>query len=491
MSEASALVNKLWRYCKVLREDGISTMDYIEQLTFLLFLKMADEREKRAVNPEKIVPENCSWSRLVDSDGDEILKVYSEILSTLHGQPGVLGTIFLDAKNKISKPARLRRLVIDLINKENWSSSGVDVKGDAYEGLLAKGASDAGKSVGQYFTPRALIAAIVEVMNPHPMDTIHDPACGTGGFLLAAHEYVSQRIDLDLGMRQHLQSGFCSGAELVEETARLAAMNMILHGIVQPNSTSPIASGRDSLASDDGKRYSMILANPPFGTTAGESDIGSDGEITRFESAISRDDFWVSTSNKQLNFVQHIKTILDTHGRAAVVLPDNVLFESGAGEIVRKRLLDEFDLHTILRLPTGIFYAGSVKANVLFFDKHPASESPWTKKVWFYDLRTNVHFTQKAKMMQHAHLKDFIESFKVGAFDTRLETERFRCFSYDEIISRPLTNLDIFWLKDDSLEDLFSLDTPDVIARDIMENLEAVLKEFSSIVESLEAGKAE
>jgi type I restriction enzyme M protein len=489
MSESSALVNKLWRYCKVLREDGISTMDYIEQLTFLLFLKMANEREIRAVNPETIVPTNCSWSRLVDADGDEILKIYGEILASLHGQPGVLGTIFLDAKNKISKPARLRRLVIDLINKENWSSSGVDVKGDAYEGLLAKGASDAGKSVGQYFTPRALIAAIVKVMNPQPLDTIHDPACGTGGFLLAAHDYVSRRIDLDLSMRQHLQSGFCSGTELVEETARLAAMNMLLHGIVQPNSSSPIASGRDSLASDDGKRYSMILANPPFGTTAGESDIGSDGEITKYESSVNRDDFWVSTSNKQLNFVQHIKTIMNIYGKAAVVLPDNVLFESGAGETVRRRLLDDFNLHTILRLPTGIFYAGSVKANVLFFDKYPASETPWTKKVWFYDLRTNVHFTQKAKMMQLNHLEDFIECYKVGDFEARTENERFKCFSYEEIIIRPLTNLDIFWLKDDTLEDLFSLDAPDVIARDILENLESVLNEFSAIVEALEEGK--
>lgn len=464
-------------------------MDYIEQLTFLLFLKMADEREKRAVNPERIVPENCSWSRLVDADGDEILMVYSEILLTLHGQPGVLGTIFLDAKNKISKPARLRRLVIDLINRENWSSSGVDVKGDAYEGLLAKGASDAGKSVGQYFTPRALISAIVKVMNPQPLDTIHDPACGTGGFLLAAHEHVSKRIDLDTAMREHLQSGFCSGAELVKETARLAAMNMILHGIVQPNSLSPIASGRDSLTSDDGKRYSMILANPPFGTTAGETDISSDGEITKSDSSISRDDFWVTTSNKQLNFVQHIKTIMAINGKAAVVLPDNVLFESGSGETVRKRLLDEFNLHTILRLPTGIFYAGSVKANVLFFDKYPASENPWTRNVWFYDLRTNVHFTQKAKMMQLNHLEDFIENYKVDNFEARRATDRFKCFSYEEIIARPLTNLDIFWLKDDSLEDLFSLDAPDVIARDIKENLESVLKEFAAIVESLEKGK--
>jgi type I restriction enzyme M protein len=326
-------------------------------------------------------------------------------------------------------------------------------------------------------------------MNPQPLDTIHDPACGTGGFLLAAHDYVSRRSDLDLGMRQHLQSGFCSGAELVEETARLAAMNMLLHGIVQPNSSSPIASGRDSLASDDGKRYSMILANPPFGTTAGESDIGSDGEITKYESSVNRDDFWVSTSNKQLNFVQHIKTIMNTHGKAAVVLPDNVLFELGAGETVRRRLLDEFNLHTVLRLPTGIFYAGSVKANVLFFDKHPASENPWTKKVWFYDLRTNVHFTQKAKMMQLNHLEEFIECYKVDNFEARIENERFKCFSYDEIITRPLTNLDIFWLKDDSLEDLFSLDAPDVIARDILENLESVMNEFSAIVDALEAGK--
>jgi type I restriction enzyme M protein len=485
VSDSSALVNKLWAFCNVLRDDGVGTLDYTEQLTYLLFLKMAHERETRALNPEKIVPKECSWQFLLDAEGEALEKTYKGILEALAKQSGTLGVIFRKAQNKIQDPAKLKRLIVDLIDKENWSATGVDIKGDAYEGLLAKGAEDVKSGAGQYFTPRALIAAIVDVVQPTAKDTVHDPACGTGGFLLDAYEYAASQENLSPTDREHLRDGFVSGIELVDGTARLAAMNMLLHGMGKPNGPSPIEV-KDGLTADPGKRYSVVLANPPFGTKSSVTMVGSDGKLSKSELEIVRDDFWVTTSNKQLNFVQHIKTIMEINGRAAVVLPDNVLFEGGAGEAVRRRLLTEFDVHTLLRLPTGIFYAGGVKANVLFFDKKPAAEKHWTTNLWVYDFRTNQHFTQKTMSMKRSHLDEFVDAYKPGNRNDRVESERFHVYSYEELMARDKVNLDLIWLKDDSLEDAANLPAPEVIAREIMENLESALSEFSSIVEALE-----
>jgi type I restriction enzyme M protein len=485
MSNSKYLVDKLWAFCTVLRDDGVGTLDYTEQLTYLLFLKMAHERSTRALNPESIIPDSCSWQLLIDRNGIELEQKYGEILVTLSKQPGMLGTIFRKAQNKIQDPAKLRKLIVDLIDKENWSATGVDIKGDAYEGLLSKGAEDIKSGAGQYFTPRALIAAIVQVMNPQASDTICDPACGTGGFLLSAYEHVSGNKDLDKSQREHLRDGFIRGIELVDSTARLAAMNMLLHGMGTPNGESPILV-KDALTADDGLRYSMVLANPPFGTKSSVLMIGEGGKVQKEELEITRDDFWVTTSNKQLNFMQHIKTILDINGRAAVVVPDNVLFEGGKGEVVRERLLREFDLHTLLRLPTGIFYKPGVKANVLFFDKKPASETPWTKSLWVYDLRTNKHFTLKSKPMKIVDLTDFIQSYCSDDKSKRSESERFRQFSYEELISRQNVDLDLQWLKDDSVEDASDLPNPEIIANEIIENLEAALTEFQTIIGELE-----
>jgi type I restriction enzyme M protein len=487
VSDSSALVNKLWAFCSVLRDDGVGTLDYTEQLTYLLFLKMAHERETRALNPEKIVPKDCSWQLLLDAEGEALEKTYKRILETLAKQTGTLGVIFRKAQNKIQDPAKLKRLIVDLIDKENWSATGVDIKGDAYEGLLAKGAEDIKSGAGQYFTPRALIAAMVDVIQPTAKDTVHDPACGTGGFLLAAYEYAASQKNLSPTDREHLRDNFVSGVELVDSTARLAAMNMLLHGMGKPNGPSPI-DVRDALTADSGKRFSVVLANPPFGTKSSVTMVGADGKATKGELEIVRDDFWVTTSNKQLNFVQHIKTIMDTNGRAAVVLPDNVLFES-AGEPIRRRLLNEFDFHTLLRLPTGIFYAGGVKANVVFFDKRPAAEKPWTSKLWVYDFRTNQHFTQKERQMKRTNLDEFVECYQPGNRAERKESERFKVFTYKELIARDKVNLDLIWLKDELLEDAANLPAPEVIAREIMENLESALIEFSAIVEALEEGK--
>ena len=389
MADARQLVDKLWNYCNLLRDDGVSTIDYTEQLTYLLFLKMAHERANRPINPEKIVPDDCSWQRLLDEDATELEATYRYILETLAKHPGTLGVIFRKAQNKIQDPAKLKKLIVELIDAENWSATGVDIKGDAYEGLLAKGAEDVKSGAGQYFTPRELIKAMVDCVQPTVKDTVVDPACGTGGFLLVAYEYASRNAEnLTPDEKEHLRDDFIFGTELVDGTARLAAMNMLLHGIGKPDGDSLIEV-KDSLTADPGRRWSVVLANPPFGTKSSTTMIGADGKMSRDTLEIVRDDFWVTTSNKQLNFVQHIKTIMDINGRAAVVLPDNVLFEGGAGESLRRRLLKEFDVHTLLRLPTGIFYAGGVKANVLFFEKRPAGDRPWTTKLWAYDLRTS------------------------------------------------------------------------------------------------------
>ena len=492
---ASTLVQKLWNYCNVLRDDGMSYGDYVEQLTYLLFLKMADERARRpeGFGREVIVPEKYSWQRLLDATGVDLEVVYTQILLGLAREPGVIGTIFRKAQNRIQDPAKLRRLIVDLIDKEKWSESGTDIKGDAYEELLSKGASDKGSGAGQYFTPRALIHAIVDVTRPTVADTVVDPACGTGGFLLVAHEYAaSTASSMTPTEREHLRDDFVTGYELVDGTARLAAMNLLLHGIGTPNGESQIEV-KDSLIADPGQRWSVVLSNPPFGRKSSLTMVGADGREVREDLEIERQDFVSTTSNKQLNFVQHIMTILDTNGRAAVVLPDNVLFEGGAGEVIRRKLLTDYDLHTMVRLPTGIFYAQGVKANLLFFDKKVARPGqPWTENLWVYDLRTNKHFTLKQNPLRRADLDDFVRAYKPGEpRSERTESERWKAFTYDEIIARDKANLDITWLKDDSLEDLDNLPSPDVIAREIVEDLTAALAEFEAVAAALEAQLSE
>jgi len=488
VADARRLVDKLWSYCNVLRDDGVGTLEYTEQLTYLLFLKMAHERATRPIKPEKIVPDEFSWQKLLDADGVQLEFEYSRILLGLAQQPGTLGTIFRKAQNRIQDPAKLKRLIHDLIDAEQWSQAGVDIKGDAYESLLSKGAEDIKSGAGQYFTPRPLIQAMVDCVDPTVADTVTDPAAGTAGFLLSAHEHAARDAeDLDPSQRAHLRDAFVHGVELVDGTARLAAMNLLLHGIGQPNGASLIEV-KDSLIADPGRRWSVVLSNPPFGRKSSVTMVGADGREAREDREIERQDFVVTTSNKQLNFLQHIMTILEINGRAAVVLPDNVLFEGGAGETLRRRLLRDFDLHTMLRLPTGIFYAQGVKANVLFFGKKPAAEHPWTERTWVYDLRTNMHFTLKQNPLTRAALDDFVQSYAPGKPRAeRVETERFHSFTYDELIARDKANLDLTWLRDESLEDLDNLPAPEVIAREIVEDLTAALAEFEAVAAALDA----
>jgi type I restriction enzyme M protein len=360
----------------------------------------------------------------------------------------------------------------------------VDVKGDIYEGLLQKNAEDTKSGAGQYFTPRPLIKAIVEVMRPQPGMTINDPACGTGGFLLAAYAYLSdpKNFKLDIKQKKALNLSTFSGKDIVDNVVRLCVMNMFLHGI--GGDESPIEVG-DSLISDPGNRYDIVLTNPPFGKKSSITIVNEEGKADKETLIYERQDFWATTSNKQLNFLQHVKTLLKIQGKAAVVVPDNVLFEGGAGETVRKKLLAECDVHTLLKLPTGLFYAQGVKANVLFFDRKPASEKPWTSKLWIYDLRTNTHFTLKTNSMVSEDLKDFVKCYNPTNRFERQETDRFKVFSYDDIMKRDKVSLDIFWLKDESIEDSANLPAPEILAKEIADNLEAALEQFNEIYQDL------
>jgi type I restriction enzyme M protein len=481
----NGLVQKLWSYCNVLRDDGLSYQDYLEQLTFLLFLKMADELTREPWNREPFIPAGLDWQSLQALDGDELEAHFIRVLRELGQEKGMLGVVFRKAQNRIQDPAKLRRLIVDLIDREQWMTLDVDVKGDAYEGLLERNAEDLKSGAGQYFTPRALIRGLVEVMRPEPGMTICDPACGTGGFLLAAYEWIVRNYPhLDPEERKHLRFHALKGWEIVDNTARLCVMNLLLHGIGSEDAPSPIVVD-DALKADPGERFDMVLTNPPFGRKSSMTFVNAVGEAEREDLVVVRDDFWATTSNKQLNFLQHVKTLVRPGGRAAIVVPDNVLFEGGAGETVRRRLLHECDVHTLLRLPTGIFYAQGVKANVLFFDRKPASETPWTKELWIYDLRTNQHFTLKQNPLRREHLDDFVAAYKPEVRVDREESERFRRFSHEELLQRDKVNLDITWLRDESLEDVDNLPRPEVIAQEIVEDLEAALAEFALIAESL------
>ena len=490
---ASAIIDKVWGLCTVLRDDGVSYGDYLEQLTYLIFIKMADEYSKPPFNRNLGIPDMYSWAKLALLAGAELEEQYNETLKKLGEVTGTLGKIFTKAQNRISNPAYLRR-VITMIGAENWVSMSSDVKGDIYEGLLEKNAADIKSGAGQYFTPRVLIKAMVECLRPQPGKTIVDPAAGTGGFILAAYDFLADpsRFSLDRDQREFLKNNTFRGWELVPNTYRLCLMNLFLHNIGDIDGEPPITRN-DSLLADPGERFDYVLTNPPFGKKSSMTFTNDEGEQETEDLEYNRQDFWATGSNKQLNFVQHINTILKPTGKAAVVVPDNVLFEGGAGEIVRQKLLETTDLHTILRLPTGIFYKQGVKANVIFFDKCAASPDVQTKEVWIYDFRTNVHFTLKQNPLRFSDLQDFINCYNPENRHQRLETYsaenpdgRFRRFVYTQIKERDKTSLDIFWIKDKSLGDLDNLPDPDVLAEEIIDNLETAMESFRAIMAELE-----
>lgn len=471
---ASNLVRKLWQYCNVLRDDGLSYPDYVEQLTYLLFLKMADEL------PGGPVPREYGWETLVSLDADQMQRHYGDILHELGKRSGTLGQIFRNAKNKIRDPAKLRLLIVDLIGKTEWSGLSADIKGDAYEGLLEKNARDTKSGAGQYFTPRPLIDAIVRCVNPRPGEVISDPACGTAGFLLAAHEYLlSENPRLADAQRTHLRTKAIRGVELVEEVARLATMNLLLHNISSEEDDDLPIRCMDSLKERPESQVDVVLTNPPFGVKGSVTYAGADRRASRIadELTVIRDDFWVQTANKQLNFLQHITSLLKPGGRAAVVVPDNVLFEAGPAATIRRRILEQCDLHTILRLPTGLFYAAGVKANVLFFDNNPPVDGPG-QMLWVYDLRSDNRFSLKTNPLRSDHLTDFMEAYHPGDRSQRSSAAlrpRWRSFDKAAILAGNDARLDVSWSDDQTAAPVQSLSQLDELSGLIADDLERAL----------------
>jgi type I restriction enzyme M protein len=464
----SDIVNKLWGFCHTLRHDGVDYGDYIEQLTYLLFLKMADERGVE-------VPKKYNWNSLKTESGTDLTDHYQEVLRNLREEKGILGKIFTQAMPRINNPVNLKRL-INMIDEEDWSSMDVDVKGQAFEGLLEKSASEGKKGAGQYFTPRPLIQSMVRVMKPDPRSktdfTVCDPSCGTGGFLIASYEWLLKESKgaLDRDAIKRIKNKTYYGQELVPRPARLAMMNLFLHGV-----TSEIKIGDTIYEPFDGKKYDCILTNPPFGTKGANQ-------------GPEREDFTISTSNKQLNFVQHYLSSLKSGGRAAIVLPDNVLFEDKAGEVF-KIVMQDCNLHTILRLPRGTFtpYAQGVKANVVFLQKGLPTEN-----VWIFDARSNVEgITKKDRPLSDNHFEEFEKCYgsdpngqsKRKDFG---EEGRFRKFHIKEVEKRDY-KLDINWLKDDSLEDPDSLPEPQVLATEAITELEAVVDDLKEVLALMES----
>ena len=486
-----SIISKVWSFCHTLRDDGVGYGDYLEQLTYLIFLKMADEYAKPPYSRKVGVPARYAWPVMRPLKGAELEVHYVEALRELGLQKGMLGQIFTKAQNKIQDPAKLARL-IEMVDGVSWVTLDADTKGDIYEGILEKNAEDTKSGAGQYFTPRALIKAMVACMAPAPGQTIADPACGTGGFFLSAYDYLVKHGNLTPAQKRFLKNETFHGHEIVAGTRRLCLMNLFLHNIGEIDGNSLIAS-TDALITQPPQTLDYVLANPPFGKKSSMTFTNEEGEQEKEDLVYNRQDFWATTANKQLNFLQHIRTMLKTTGRAAVVLPDNVLFEGGAGETVRKKLMETTDLHTILRLPTGIFYAQGVKANVLFFDNRPAGKDTATKEVWYYDYRTNIHHTLKRKPLRFEDLEDFVKCYNPENRKKRQEIwhpeknpeGRWRKFTHAELAARDKASLDLFWLKDDSLADLDNLPEPADLAEEIIENIEAGLANFRTVAATL------
>lgn len=469
-SEA-ALLKKVWDIANVLAAAGVGFTDYITQLTYILFLKMDSEKEELGLGSS--IPEGYKWEDLVDLSGTDLVEKYEEILKELSESEGIIGTIFTRATNKIDKPVMLAK-VIEMVSSEQWYMMEGDFKGAIYEGILEKNGQDKKSGAGQYFTPRALIQAIVEVVNPKIDETVADPACGTGGFLLAAYEHM-KRQSKDIEKQKFLKNHALFGADNTALVVTLASMNLYLHDIGV--NKSPIAY-QDSLIDTSDKMYKVILANPPFGTRP-------QGSV---EVAANRPEF-VKTSDNQVNFLQHIMSIVKTGGRVGVVLPDSVLTDTGATAQVREKLLKDFNLHTILRLPTGIFYANGVKTNVLFFEKGEP-----TKDIWVYDYRTGIKHTMATKPMTRAHLQDFVDCYKTGAIQDRKATYdkdenpngRWRCFTKDEytVEAEKDNSLDFKWLN---MEEKDDREIGEIVS-DLQDSFENMASVFS-ILTDIMAGK--
>ena len=512
---APALVQKVWNYCHTLRDDGVGYGDYLEQLTYLLFLKMAYEYSQPPHSRDTKIPVDYNWASLLGLSSEQLEEQYRKILKELAKCDHMFGAIFYKAENKIPDPVKLARIV-KMIDDEKWINLDADAKGDLYEGLLQKNAEDTKSGAGQYFTPRPLIDAMLACIRPEAKKTIMDPACGTGGFFLSASDWISYADEdwmakgmshwnpskhdssisaqsiLNADQVKFLQKKTFHGNEIVPSTRRMCLMNLFLHGIGSINEEPTIKRADALLTAITGKdKVDYVLANPPFGKKSSMTFTNAEGGADKETLTYERKDFWATTTNKQLNFLQHIVASLKETGKAAVVLPDNVLFEGGVGERIRREWLATCDVHTILRLPTGIFYANGVKANVVFFDNAPRNQKVHTKGIWFYDLRTNKHFTLKQRPLMFGDLREFIECYRPDNRHVRVESERFKYYSYDELINRDKASLDVFWLKDDSLDNLDNLPSPDILQQEIIDHLEAALLAFRDVAACLPQSKPE
>ncbi len=481
----SDVVQKLWGFCHTLRHDGIGYGEYIEQLTYLLFLKMADEKGidlsgvSYTDDKGRKIDIDCSWPTLEGLSGVKLTDHYVDVLRALGRQKDLLGAIFAKAVSKFTTPANLKRL-IDVIDDTEWTSLDVDIKAAAFEGLLEKAASEGKRGAGQYFTPRLLIQSIVRCVKPDPRAasefSICDPACGTGGFLVCAYEWLIDATKggaMDRSLAKRVKKSTYFGQELVDQPRRLALMNLYLHGI-EPQ----IKAGDSIYEAADGKRFDAVLTNPPIGTK-GANEVPN------------REDFTIDTSNKQLNFLQHILTILKPGGRAAVVVPDNCLFADQAGDVF-EILMKDCNVHTVLRLPNGTFspYSPGTKTNVVFLTKGFA-----TKTVWVYDARTNVpRITKKDRPLTKEHFKEFEKCYgsdpdgrsKRKASDSK--EDRWRSFTFDEVKARDYKIDGLKWLKDESLDDMDDLPEPDELATDAIAELQAAVEELNSVLVALETG---
>ena len=474
---SNAIVQRVWNYAHVLKDDGLAFMDYTEQITYLLFLKMAWEQREADASP---IPSRYTWGALRNiTDNAKRLDRYHQALRRLSDAPGLIGLIFTKPQSKINDPAKLQ-LLLQMIDAENWSELDIDVKGEVYEGLLARNADDVRGGAGQYFTPRPVTRAIVQVMRPEPQMSICDPACGTGGFLVAAFEYLRERSTSGRDIT-FLRTRALHGVDLVPNVARLCAMNLFLRGI-GTDYRHPVISIGDSLEAPMAP-VDMVLTNPPFGKKSSFTIIGADGRTQTDKLSYARPDFWTTTSNKQLNFVQHTVSMLKGDGRAAIVVPDNVLFESGAGEKIRRRLLHECDVHTLLRLPTGIWYSPGVKANVLFFDKRVSGRRPATRALWVYDLRQEQKFSLRQRPIAQDDLDDFVRCYRSDNRSRRKETNLFRRVEYSEIMKRSKANLDIRWAPEDRAGEP---ERPRELMRQILADLEEAMTEFAAAESELE-----
>ncbi|WP_286240957.1 N-6 DNA methylase [Neptuniibacter halophilus] len=494
------IVQKLWNLCDVLKDDGINYSDYVTELVMLLFIRMEYEQVQNQVNFEHKLPQGCRWPDLRDKSGLNLLNHYRQMLLDLgKDDDPLIAAIYADSQTRLSEPRHLE-VLIKALDAIDWFSAQRDGLGDLYEGLLEKNSTETKSGAGQYFTPRPLIDSIIRCIKPQAGELVQDPAAGTAGFLIAADAYIKEQTDdlydLDEKAQRFQRNDAFIGMELVPNTRRLALMNCLLHGMEGDNEGVVHLGNTLGLPGTQLPKADMILSNPPFGTAKGGG-------------GPTRDDFTYKTSNKQLAFLQHIYRGLKPGGRAAVVLPDNVLFEAGVGTSIRADLMNKCNLHTILRLPTGIFYAQGVKTNVLFFTRgtaaNPRQEENCTENVWVYDLRTNMPSFGKRTPFGQQHLKPFEALYGDQANGTSVRTEgdwnfcpedteqtaetsRWRCFTRDYIRDQKGDSLDISWIKDEDSVDAASLPEPDVLAAEAMGELTECLRELDGLMQALGAG---